>query len=54
VLRRAREQTRAGKAKTLSALVSEAVAEKVARDELLSIVDAMDVELRRAEKAAKA
>jgi len=54
VLRRAKEQVKAGKAKTLSALVSEAVEEKVARDELAEILDAMDVEHGRPNSAAKA
>ncbi len=54
VLRRAREQVRAGKAKTLSALVSEAVEEKVARDELSEILDKMDAAYGRPDKAAKA
>ncbi len=54
VLRRARDQVTAGKAKTLSALVSEAVEEKVSRDELSEILDAMDAQLGRPDKAAKA
>lgn len=44
VLARARKQVRAGHAKSLSALVSDAVAEKVSRDELSEILDAMDAE----------
>ncbi len=54
VLRRARERVRAGKAKTLSALVREAIEEKVARDELSEILDTMGAEIRRTEKAARA
>ena len=54
VLRRAKAQVKAGKVKTLSALVSEAVEEKVARDELTDILDAMDAERGRPSKAAKA
>lgn len=44
VLRLARKQVAAGRAKSLSAFVSEAVDEKLRRDELLAILDAMDVE----------
>jgi Arc/MetJ-type ribon-helix-helix transcriptional regulator len=54
VLRRAREQVKTGKAKTLSALVSEAVEEKIARDELAEILDAMDVAHGRPNKTARA
>ena len=54
VLRRAKSQIRAGKAKTLSALVSEAVEEKVARNELADILDAMDAESGRPAKGARA
>jgi len=44
VLRVARREVKAGRAKSLSALVSAAVDEKLRRDELASILDAMDVE----------
>ena len=54
VLKRARAQVRAGKAKTLSSLVSEAVEEKVARDELADILDALDTEHGSVTKADKA
>ena len=54
VLKRARAQVRAGKAKTLSSLVSEAVEEKVARDELADILDALDAEHGPVTKADKA
>jgi hypothetical protein len=54
VLRLAKLQIKAGKAKTLSALVSEAMEEKVARNELTEILDAMDAERGRPPKAARA
>lgn len=54
VLRRAKAQVKAGHAKTLSSLVSEAVEEKVARNELSAILDAMDAEHGPVSKAAKA
>jgi hypothetical protein len=44
VVRLAKREVRAGAAKSLSAFVSEAVAEKLRRDELSSILDAMDAE----------
>jgi transcriptional regulator of met regulon len=53
ILKRARAQVRSGKAKTLSSLVSEAVDEKVARNELAEILDAMDAEHGPIPKAAK-
>jgi len=52
VLRLAQKEVRAGRAKSLSAFVSEAVDEKVRRDELSSILDAMDAELGKPNKAA--
>lgn len=54
VLRVARREVKAGRAKSLSALVSEAIDEKLRRDELAAILDAMDVEYgppRAGEKA---
>jgi hypothetical protein len=54
VLKRAKAQVKAGQAKTLSALVSEAVEEKVARNELTAILDAMDEEHGPVSKAATA
>lgn len=44
VLRQARDEVKAGRARSLSALVSEAVDEKLRRDELADILDAMDAE----------
>jgi hypothetical protein len=53
VLKRARAQVKAGQAKTLSSLVSEAIEEKVARNELSAILDATDEERGPVSKAAK-
>jgi hypothetical protein len=44
VLRLAKKEVAAGRAKSLSSFVAEAVAEKLRRDELTSILDAMDAE----------
>jgi Arc/MetJ-type ribon-helix-helix transcriptional regulator len=54
VLKRARQQVKAGKAKSLSALVSQAIEEKVQRDELTDILDQMDAERGPPGKAAEA
>jgi hypothetical protein len=54
VLKRARAQVKAGMAKSLSALVSEAMEEKVRRDELAAILDMMDAEHGAPDKAAQA
>jgi Arc/MetJ-type ribon-helix-helix transcriptional regulator len=54
LLKRAREQVKAGKAKSLSALVTQAVEEKVLREELAEILDAMDAERGRPGKTAEA
>jgi hypothetical protein len=53
VLKLAKAQVKAGHAKTLSSLVSEAVEEKVARNELAAILEAMDAEHGPVSKAAK-
>lgn len=50
VLKQAREQVKAGRAKSLSALVTDAVEEKVRRDQLLEILDEMDVTFGRPSK----
>jgi hypothetical protein len=52
-LARAKGEVKAGRAKSLSALVSEAVDEKLARDQLAGILDAMDRECGRPGKAAE-
>jgi hypothetical protein len=44
ILERAKEEVAAGRAKSLSAFVSEAVDEKTRRAELAAILDAMDAE----------
>lgn len=53
VLKLARKQVKAGRAKSLSALVSAAVDEKVRRNELSEILDAMDLALGKPSKAAE-
>ena len=53
-LKLARKAVRAGHAKSLSALVSAALDEKLARDELSGILDAMDKELGKPTKEARA
>ena len=54
VLVLAKKEVRAGRAKSLSAFISEAVDEKVRRHELTSILDAMDAEHGPPNKAARA
>jgi hypothetical protein len=53
VLKLAQEQVKAGRAKSVSALVSDAVYEKVRRNQLLEILDAMDARLGKRGKAAE-
>ena len=53
VLVLAKKEVRAGRAKSLSAFISEAVDEKVRRLELTSILDAMDAEHGPPNKAAR-
>jgi len=53
VLELARKQVKAGQAKSLSALVTEALDEKVARNELNAILDSMDREFGKPNKAAQ-
>ncbi len=53
VLKLAKDQVKAGRAKSLSALVSDAVDEKVRRNELLDILDAMDAHFGKPGKAAQ-
>ncbi|MGA7123406.1 MAG: hypothetical protein WBY94_25105 [Polyangiaceae bacterium] len=52
VLRLAKKEVAAGGAKSLSSFVSEAVDEKLRRDELTAILDAMDVEHGKPGKVA--
>jgi hypothetical protein len=54
VLRLAKSEVASGRAKSLSAFVAEAVDEKLRRDELAGILDAMDLELGKPSKAATA
>jgi hypothetical protein len=54
VLRLAKKEVAAGRAKSLSAFVAEAVDEKLRRDELAAILDAMDTEHGRPTKEATA
>ena len=54
VLRLAKKEVAAGRAKSLSSFVSEAVDEKLRRDELNAILDAMDAEHGKPNKAATA
>ena len=53
-LRLARKQVRSGHAKSLSALVTQALEEKVSRNELGEILDQMDLEFGKPDKAAQA
>jgi Arc/MetJ-type ribon-helix-helix transcriptional regulator len=52
VLRMAKKEVAAGRAKSLSSFVSQAVEEKLRRDELVAILDAMDAEHGKPNKAA--
>jgi hypothetical protein len=54
VLLLAKKEVAAGRAKSLSSFVAEAVDEKLRRDELTAILDAMDLEHGKPTKAATA
>ena len=54
VLERAKAEVATGRAKNLSALVSEALDERLRRDELGAILEAMDAEHGPVSKAARA
>ncbi len=54
VLRLAKKHVRSGKSKSLSAFVSEAMDERLAREELSEILDRLDVEHGRPSKKAEA
>jgi hypothetical protein len=54
VLKEAKQQVRSGHAKSLSALVTEAVEDKVRRNELTEILNQMDAEFGKPSKAALA
>ena len=53
LLKQAKKEIATGRAKSLSAFVSQALDEKLRRDELASILDAMDAEHGKPGKAAK-
>jgi hypothetical protein len=53
-LKLAKRQVKAGHAKSLSALMTAALEEKVSRNELADILDAMDLEFGKPNKAAQA
>ncbi|MES1178979.1 MAG: hypothetical protein ABUL62_31980 [Myxococcales bacterium] len=53
-LKLARKQVKAGHAKSLSALVTQALDEKASRNELDDILDAMDRDFGKPNKAAQA
>ena len=50
---RARKEVRSGRAKSLSAFVSEALEDKLHRDELSDVLDAMDAEHGKPSKRAR-
>jgi Arc/MetJ-type ribon-helix-helix transcriptional regulator len=54
VLAQAKKEVAAGRAKSLSAFVSDAIDEKLHRDDLAAILDAMDAERGPPNRAAKA
>ena len=54
VLAEAKKQVRSGRAKSLSAFVAQAVAEKIRRDDLNDILDAMDEAHGKPSKADQA
>jgi hypothetical protein len=54
VLELAKKRVKAGRAKSLSAFVNEAVDEKLRRDELAEILEAMDAEHGPPNKVARA
>jgi|HubBroStandDraft_2_1064218.scaffolds.fasta_scaffold411587_2 hypothetical protein len=54
VLRLAKKEVAAGRAKSLSSFISEAVDEKLRREELSAILDAMEKEHGKPTKAATA
>jgi len=52
-LKLAKKQVKSGHAKSLSALMTQALEEKVSRNELADILDAMDLEFGKPNKAAQ-
>jgi hypothetical protein len=53
VLKLAKKEVKAGRAKSLSSFVSEAVEEKLRRDELTKLLDAMDVAYGKPDQEAQ-
>ena len=53
ILKLAKQQVKAGHAKSLSALVTQALDEKVSRNALADILDAMDAEHGKPNRAAQ-
>jgi Arc/MetJ-type ribon-helix-helix transcriptional regulator len=53
VLAQAKQEVKKGHAKSLSSFVSEALGEKLRRDELTTILDAMDADHGRPSEVAK-
>jgi hypothetical protein len=53
-LKLAKQEVKAGRAKSLSALVSEAVDEKLSRNQLSGILDTMEAEFGKPRKADRA
>lgn len=53
IVRRAKREVSSARAKSLSAYVSEALAEKLQRDELKDVLDAMDKEHGKPDRKAK-
>jgi hypothetical protein len=51
IIRLAKKEVAAGRAKSLSSFVAEAVDEKLRRDELTAILDSMDIEHGKPTKA---
>jgi hypothetical protein len=52
-IERAKKEVLSGRAKSLSAFVSDALEQKLRRDELAEVLDAMDAEHGRPSKAAR-
>ncbi len=50
-LKKAKKAVKAGQARSLSAFVGQALEEKIQRDELVDILDAMDAEFGKPSKA---
>ena len=53
VLAQAKKEVKSGRAKSLSSFVSQALGEKLRRDELMAILDAMDAERGKPSEVAR-